>query len=112
MYNEDDQENENIHDNNDPQLDNTNKKLQPILLPEPTVEANDIRHSTCVHSKPQRLITSHDGRKFYDSTTSKTILKQRYVDLVGLDDHLDSDYTPVSHHVMTQFSMKMGLKRF
>ena len=42
----------------------------------------------------------------------KPYWKKTIFDIVGTDDHLYSEYTLVTHHVMTQFPMKEGLKRF
>ena len=94
MDNEDDPENNNIHEdkNDDPQLDTqietTNEQLQPSPLPDPEVEADNIRRSTCVHTKPKRLIPLLNNRKSYDINAATTILEQDYADLVGTDDNL------------------------
>ena len=118
MDNEDDPDSYSIHDNDDenyqlyPQLETTNEQLHPAPLPEPTVEAGNIYHSTRVHTNPQRLIPPIYGRKSYDITAATTILEQEYVDLVDTGDHLDSNYTLVAHYVIKQISMKEGLKIF
>ena len=39
-------------------------------------------------------------------------MEQDYIDIVAPDDHLDSNYTLVTHHVMSQFSMKVDLNKF
>ena len=74
--NEHNPDNENIHDhdNGDPKLENTNEQLQPAPLPDPIVEYNNISRSVHVHSNPQRLIPSLDGRKYYYCTAATTIM--------------------------------------
>jgi hypothetical protein len=55
--------------------------------------------------KPQRLIPQF-GRKSYESTAATSI------HLIHPDDHMNPAYTLVAHHIMTQYSMKAGIKRF
>ena len=116
MENENDPDNYNIHDDDnpqlDPQLDNTNEQLHPSPLPDPTVKANNVRHSTRICIKPQRIIPYLNVQKSYDNTATTTIPEQDYVDLVGPDYQLYCNYTLVVHHVITQFSMKSDLNKF
>jgi hypothetical protein len=55
--------------------------------------------------KPERLVPSF-GRKSFKSTAAFTNLLVHYVD------HLLPEYVLVAHHIMTQFSMKTGMREF
>lgn len=62
-----------------------------------------------LRKKPQCLILSHHG-KAYQSTAATQIQGVDLPQIVHPDHHLDQQYALVSHYIMTQLSMKAGLK--
>jgi hypothetical protein len=64
-----------------------------------------LHHSSCVCYKPQRLVPTL-GRKSYESTAAVT------THLIHPDNHMDQAYVLVAHCIMTQYSLKAGMKRF
>jgi hypothetical protein len=63
------------------------------------------RRSTRVRSKLERLVPAF-GRKSYDSTSAVT------TQLIHPDKHIDKQYVLVAHYIMTQYSMKAGMRKF
>jgi hypothetical protein len=77
---------------------------QPMLDPGATPIVPE-RRSLRVRSKPQRLVPTF-GSKTYQSTTAVT------THLVHPDEHMDQEFILVAHYIMTQYSMKAGMKKF
>jgi hypothetical protein len=87
----------------------TEPTLDPEAIP-PEPDASPIRRSNRERSKPQRLVPSLHG-KSYHSTNAVTYQNVTY-NLIHPEAHMDPQYTLISHHIMTQLSMKAGMKRF
>ena len=68
-----------------------------------------VRRSSRQRFQPARLIPTHTG-KAYQSTAATNITQTQPV--LPPDYHLSNHYALVSHYVMTQLSMKAGLKRW
>ena len=64
------------------------------------------RRSQRACAKPQRLIQFLSSTKTYRSTAVVT------THLVHREEHEDPNYLLVAHYVMTQYSMKAGMKHF
>jgi Reverse transcriptase (RNA-dependent DNA polymerase) len=66
----------------------------------PSDEGTWVRRSTRTQNQPTAYAPSFEG-KSYSAVT-----------LVHPDAHMNPDYTLVAHHIMTQLSMKAGMKRW
>ena len=64
------------------------------------------RRSQRARTKPQRLIPTPSSTKTYQGTAAVT------THLVQPEKHEDPNYLLVAHYVMTQYSMKAGMKHF
>ncbi len=79
------------------------QNLTPPEVPDPG--ATGLRRSQCVRNQAQRLVPTF-GNKTYESTAAIN------THLVHPDAHMDPDYVLVAHYIMTQYSMKAGMKQF
>jgi hypothetical protein len=78
-------------------------ELPPATIT-PEEGVTGLRCSNRERKKPTRLVPSF-GSKSYQSTVATT------VQLVHPDEHLDQHYVLVAHYIMTQYSMKAGMKK-
>ena len=89
--------------------DEVDQDLQepPEPIPEvPDPRAIQPRHSQRTRAKPQRLIPTLNSTKTYQSTAAVT------THLTHPEEHEDPNYLVVADYVMTQYSMKAGMKHF
>ena len=111
-----DPENDDPEDNDDgvmapldPEPDNAIAG-QPVEVETVDEEAADeipgVRRSTRAKAKPPRLVMSHKGQKYAETSAVNV------EDCIPPEFHDDPDYTLVAHLIMTQLSMKAGLKKW
>jgi Reverse transcriptase (RNA-dependent DNA polymerase) len=85
--------------------------FQSPPLPPVADEIAGARRPQRVRSQPQRIIPSFSG-KSYKSTAATQIQGVHRENVIHPDHHLNHQYSMVTFYIMTQLSMKAGLKRW
>lgn len=92
-------------------FDNTLQAPHDTATPE--IEATGVRRTTRVRNKPECIVPSFKGKAYKSTTATMVSIKENDREaVIHPDYHINSQFAMVSHFVMTQLSMKAGLKRW